>query len=336
MLNRITVAGNILADIVKTVDCYPEKGMLSTISAMTHSVGGCVPNTAIDLKTIDPAFDIRVLGRVGNDDYGNYVLNEMARRGIDISGVKRSSLSTSFSDVISVKKTGERTFFHYRGANAEFCEADVDVDRLDCDVFHIGYIMLLDALDAPDKEYGTKLARLLKRIRDRGIRTSIDCVSESSGIFREKVVPALRYCSFAILNEIESSSVSGIPARDANGKLIDDNIMQTMKYFLQCGVSEKVIVHAPEAGYLMDSSGYTVKVPSLKLPAGFIKGSVGAGDAFCAGCLYGICADMTDKDILRFASASAASSLSKKDSVSGMGNKVEILALDSCFERLPS
>ena len=336
MLNRITVAGNILADIVKTVDCYPEKGMLSTISAMTHSVGGCVPNTAIDLKTIDPAFDIRVLGRVGNDDYGNYVLNEMARRGIDISGVKRSSLSTSFSDVISVKKTGERTFFHYRGANAEFCEADVDVDRLDCDVFHIGYIMLLDALDAPDKEYGTKLARLLKRIRDRGIRTSIDCVSESSGIFREKVVPALRYCSFAILNEIESSSVSGIPARDANGKLIDDNIMQTMKYFLQCGVSEKVIVHAPEAGYLMDSSGYTVKMPSLKLPAGFIKGSVGAGDAFCAGCLYGICADMTDKDILRFASASAASSLSKKDSVSGMGNKVEILALDSCFERLPS
>ena len=120
MLNRITVAGNILADIVKTVDAYPEKGMLSTISAMTHSVGGCVPNTAIDLKTIDPAFDIRVLGRVGNDDYGNYVLGEMEKRGIDISGVRRSSLPTSFSDVISVKKTGERTFFHYRGANAEF------------------------------------------------------------------------------------------------------------------------------------------------------------------------------------------------------------------------
>ena len=336
MLNRITVAGNILADIVKTVDCYPEKGMLSTISAMTHSVGGCVPNTAIDLKTIDPEFDIRVIGRVGNDDYGNYVLNEMSGRGIVISGVKRSQLPTSFSDVISVKKTGERTFFHYRGANAEFCEEDIDVEHLECDVFHIGYIMLLDALDAPDKEYGTKLARLLKRVRDRGIRTSIDCVSESSGIFREKVVPALKYCSYAILNEIESSSVSGIPARDANGKLIDDNIMQTMKYFLQCGVSEKVIIHAPEAGYLMDSSGYTVKIPSLKLPAGFIKGSVGAGDAFCAGCLYGICADMSDTDILRFASASAASSLSKKDSVSGMGNKVEILALDSCFERLPS
>lgn len=336
MLNRITVAGNILADIVKTVDCYPEKGMLSTISAMTHSVGGCVPNTAIDLKTIDPELDIRVLGRVGNDDYGNYVLNEMSERGIDVSGVKRSPLPTSFSDVISVRKTGERTFFHYRGANAEFCVEDVDTDSLRCDVFHIGYIMLLDALDVSDKEYGTKLARLLKRVRDRGIRTSIDCVSESSGIFREKVVPALKYCSYAILNEIESSSVSGIPARDANGKLIDDNIMQTMKYFLQCGVSEKVIIHAPEAGYLMDSSGYTVKVPSLKLPAGFIKGSVGAGDAFCAGCLYGICTDMSDTDILRFASASAASSLSKKDSVSGMGNKVEILALDSCFERLPS
>lgn len=307
-MHKITVAGNMLADIVKVVEKYPDKGMLSTITSLSRAVGGCVPNTAIDLKTIDPSLSVNVLGRVGQDEYGDYILGELQRHGIDISGVRRSALPTSFSDVITIKSTGER---------------------------YIGYIMLMDAFDRKDKEYGTALARFMKALREQGIKTSFDCVSESSGEFREKVVPVLRYTSYAILNEIESAAVSGIPARNARGELIDDNIIRTMSYFLQCGVSEKVVIHAPEAGYLMDVSGYTVKVPSLDLPKGFIKGSVGAGDAFCAGCLYGFLTDMPDKEVLRFAAAAAASSLSKKDAVSGMGNKVEILALDSCFRKDP-
>ena len=74
-------------------------------------------------------------------------------------------------------------------------------------------------------------------------------------------------------------------------------------------------------------------MPALQLPQGFIKGSVGAGDAFCAGCLYGLLGNYPDEEILKIAAAAAASSLSKRDAVSGMGNKVEILALDRCFRR---
>lgn len=333
MKKRVTIAGSILVDVVKTVETYPEKGMLSSILNMQRAVGGCVPNTAIDLKKIDPSLSVKVLGRVGNDDYGNYVTNEMQRVGINVSGIVRSDTPTSFSDVITVKSTGERTFFHCRGANADFTEEDIDVDALDCDLFHIGYVMLLGKLEREDSEYGTHLARLLKRVRERGIKTSIDCVSETDGAYREKVMPVLRYCSYAVLNEIEGSGVSGIPARNADGTLNDKNILQIMKYFVSCGVSEKVIIHAPEASYSLDKSGYAFKVPSLQLPKGFIKGSVGAGDAFCAGSLYGFLYGMTDEEILRFASSAAASSLSREDSVSGMGNQVEILALDSCMKR---
>ena len=49
----ITLAGNILTDVVKTVDCYPNIGMLANISDVSRAVGGCVPNTGIDLKKID-------------------------------------------------------------------------------------------------------------------------------------------------------------------------------------------------------------------------------------------------------------------------------------------
>ena len=39
-------------------------------------------------------------------------------------------------------------------------------------------------------------------------------------------------------------------------------------------------------------------VPSLELPQGFIKGSVGAGDAYAAGCLYGLYNNYDDRRIL--------------------------------------
>ena len=39
---------------------------------------------------------------------------------------------------------------------AAFVESDIDWDTLDVDLLHIGYILLLDALDEPDSIYGTK------------------------------------------------------------------------------------------------------------------------------------------------------------------------------------
>ena len=57
----------------------------------------------------------------------------------------------------------------------------------------IGYILLLPALDAPDDEYGAKMARLLHRAQKQGLKTSIDVVSESGDRFAKLVTPALKY-----------------------------------------------------------------------------------------------------------------------------------------------
>ena len=49
----IAIAGNIIADLVKTIECFPKIGMLTNISEVTPSVGGCAPNAIIDLAKID-------------------------------------------------------------------------------------------------------------------------------------------------------------------------------------------------------------------------------------------------------------------------------------------
>ena len=84
----------------------------------------------------------------------------------------------------------------------------------------------------------------------------------------------------------------------------------------------------------MNAAGEFTAVPSLKLPDGYIKGSVGAGDAFCAGVLYGLTKGMPEKEILEFASGAAACNLSEKDSVSGMRQKADIIKFINETERL--
>ncbi len=330
----IAIAGNILTDIVKTIDTYPEIGMLTYIKSISQSVGGCAPNTAINLAKIDRTIPISVLGKIGDDEYGRYVLSQLGRHGIDCEKISASNNQpTSFSDVMSLP-TGERTFFHTKGANIDFSPSDVDIASLNCVIFHIGYILLLDCFDREDSEYGTVMARFLHDIQERGIKTSVDVVSDSNADYKAKVLPALKYCNYIVINEFESSMLSDLPPYDEKGNLIVENIRKTMEFMADSGVKDKIIIHCKKAGFCYDvQSGEFTVVPSLDIPISEIKGSVGAGDAFCAGALYSIYNGFDDKSILEFASSAAACNLFSENSVDGMKPKEEIKKLSEKYGR---
>lgn len=320
----ITIAGNILCDIVKTIDCYPERGMLANITGISRAVGGCAPNTGIDLAKIDGGIPMSVIGCVGDDEYGRYVISQMQRYNIDTGKVVvAENAPTSFSDVMSMP-TGERTFFHARGANALFSPADISIADLQCSMLHIGYILLLDRFDDEDPEYGTVMARFLHDVQAYGIKTSVDVVSDSSGQFARKVIPALKYSDYVIINEIECCSIWDCSPRKADGSLDVETLRDAMQRTMDCGVGEKVVVHSKEAGFCLSKDGSFTAVPSLEIPADEIKGSVGAGDAYCAGCLYSLYNNYSDEEMLKFASAAAACNLFAENAVDGMRSKNEI------------
>jgi len=325
----IAIAGTILTDMVKTLDYYPKEGMIADISQITRAVGGCVPNTAIDLAKIDYRIPVSAIGRVGMDENGRFIVSEMQKYSISIDKLVYSNTSqTSFSDVMSLPN-GERTFFNRKGTNAEFCPEDVDVDSLNCSMLHIGYLLLLDKFDEYDSEYGTAMARFLSKVRNAGIKTSIDLISGSSLNYHHIVVPALKYCDYVIVNEIECCAIWDISPDNY------ENIMLAMKKTAECGVKEKVIVHSKKISFILDvMTGEIISVPSLKIPESEIQGCVGAGDAFCAGCLYGLYNSYGDRQLLEFASAAAASNLFAANAVDGMKDKNEILKLEEKYGRL--
>ncbi len=332
----IAIVGSMITDIVKNIDIYPTPGMLAYLSDIEYSVGGCVPNTAIDLVKIDQSIPVHVAGKVGNDDNGRFLRNQLQSRGIDISGIRISAdTPTSFCDVMNLPN-GERTFFHKKGANADFSPDDIDIPSLNCSLLHIGYLLLLDQFDAKDPIYGTVMAKFLHTVQKAGIQTSIDIVSDSTADYHAIIVPALRYCDYVIINETECCQIWNLSAFQADGTLHKENIRQAMFQILDCGVKEKIIVHSKTISFLLDARTRSIlELPSLRIPPNEICGSVGAGDAFCAGVLYGLYHAFSNIKILEFASAAAACSLLAANATDGMRSRREIYEFMNRYERLP-
>ena len=329
----ITFAGSLIVDVVKNIDEYPVCGMLANVTSAKQSVGGCVPNTGIDVAVLDRTLPVSAVGRIGDDENGRFLISKLQSNGINVSGIKVSSgEQTAFCDVMSMP-SGERTFFACRGANASFTSEDIDVNALTCKIFHIGYILLLDKFDAPDEKYGTVMARALSAVQKRGIKTSIDMVSASKVSDYAIIRPALAYSDYVIINEIECCGIWGLDARNADGTINESNLRLAMQKMMDAGVGEKVVVHSKEAGYCLNKNDQFFKVGSLKIPSSMIKGSVGAGDAFCAGCLYALYHDYPEEEMLKFASMTAGISLFAENSVDGMRSKAEVEKVMSQFER---
>ncbi len=328
MKKGICCAGNMIVDITYPIETWPRQNELTHITeGITRSSGGSVCNTIMDLAKLDPRLRLVASGCAGHDAEGDFILAELGKYpNIDLSMVKRDG-RTSFTAVMSNNQTKERTFFQYAGASACYGEEHIDWDRLDVDIFHIGYILLLPHLDEEDAEYGTKMARLLRRAQKNGMKTSIDVVSESGGRFARLVTPALKYTDYCVINELEAQQTTGIPLRGEDGTLYLENMPKALRRLKELGVSTWAVIHCPETGCGLDEAGGYREVPSLKLPEGWIQGTVGAGDAFCAGVLYAAETGMPIREALELGACTAAASLRSVGATDGVGSMEEVRAL---------
>lgn len=328
MRKGICVAGNLVVDITYPIERWPRQSELTTITeGITRSVGGAVCNVVTDLARMDKSLPLSALGVIGQDAEGDFILEQLGKyRNVDLSLLGRKG-ATSFTAVMSDNRTKARTFFQYRGANALFDESFIDWEKIDAELLHVGYILLLDALDQEDAEYGTKMARLLAEARRRGLKTSIDVVTERGDRFQTLVPPALRYTDYCVINELEAQQITGVPLRDESEKLYPENMKEALEQMKELGVSTWAVIHCPEGGYGLDEENRYVSLPSLRLPEGYIKGTVGAGDAFCAGVLYGAQKRWALPESIRLGTCAAAASLSEPGASEGVGTAEEVLKL---------
>ncbi len=296
-------AGNWIVDTVKTLDRFPKEGELCNVKSIEQGGGGGPCNVLFDLAAMNTDIPLYAAGVVGSDANGDFLMDEIAKRNIDSRFMFRTDTPTSFTDVMSAD--GRRTFFHCPGSNAELGYEHLSKIDVDAKIFYLAYLLLLEKLDGVDPEYGTPAARLLKEIQSKGILTLVDFVSESKEKFKRVTHAALPYIDVLAINEIEAGNTFDLEIRREDDSLDFDNMKKALHNFMDAGVAKCTIFHMPECGVAIDQNHKIYIAPSFKIDRSDIVGSNGAGDAFCAGVLYGIHENMPLDEILKFGAANS-------------------------------
>jgi sugar/nucleoside kinase (ribokinase family) len=309
MRNGLLAGGNWIRDHVKMIDTWPSQDGLANIVAHTASNGGGPYNLLKDLAKLGAPFPLQGLGLVGDDADGQIILSDCAENGISTRLLKAlPDARTSTTDVMTVRDTARRTFFHDRGANAQLGPEHFDFASTDARVFYLGYLLLLDRLDAAGTGGEPAALDVLRRATAAGLLTAVDCVSAAQGMFKATVVPVLPQVDVLFVNDYEAEQITGLSLGRA-GALDRRAVEQAARTLVGHGVRQWTILHFPEGVCACSRDGRIVWQPSVRVPSSMIAGQVGAGDALAAGVLYGVHEQWTMERSLELGVCSAAVSL---------------------------
>jgi len=298
----VVCLGILVADVVaRPVDELPATGSLGLVETVSLHSGGCAINTATALQRL--GVHAAVVGKVGHDVLGRFLVGVLEERGIAHEGVLVDDAAPTSATVALVSSDGERTFLHVKGANAA-----LRADELDAPVvfsgrgLHIAGALVLDSLD------GAPCASLLAEARRRRILTTLDTVWDATGRW-DRILPALGHADVFVPSLAEATAISGEgdPAAAAA--------------WLQRAGARDVVVTLGAAGCYVAGFGHVPPVSVVSVDA------TGAGDAFAAGLIHGLLAGWTVERAARLANAAGALATTAVGASSGVGDLSETLSL---------
>lgn len=332
MRNGIIAAGNFIRDYVKIIGHYPEQDTLASILSETSGNGGGPYNVLKDLAALGATYPLEAAGLVGKDANGDWILADCAAHRISTAQLRQTNEApTSYTDAMTVASTGRRTFFHQRGANALFTEQHLDFSKTNAKLLHLGYLMLLDAMDSFVTDGSrTRASLALENALGAGLVTCVDMVSTEHERFREIAASALAYTDYLVVNEIEAGKVAGRELKTPQGTNVAE-CGAAAQALLAHGVRRQVVIHFTEGAVAADRDGTVTVQGSLRLPAGFIVGATGAGDAFAAGYLHGVHEGWDTRRCLELGVCAAAACLTHPTPSGGLRSVADCLALGEEF-----
>jgi sugar/nucleoside kinase (ribokinase family) len=280
----VVCLGILVADaIARPVDELPERGTLGLVDEIALRGGGCALNTASALAKL--GLSSAVVGKVGRDALGDFVLGLLRDRGVDAGGVLRDATSPTSATVVLVDSRGERTFLHLPGANGTLRGDELDRERLFAGrALHVAGSLVMPELD------GEPTAEILREARARGLVTSLDTVFDATGRW-ERVLPSLPLLDLFTPGLAEARALTG-----------KDEPPRVAAWLRERGVRELALTLGADGCYAAGDGfeGFIEPVPVRAVDG------TGSGDAFAAGLLYGKLAGWPFERAARFANAVGA------------------------------
>ncbi len=150
---KIVTIGELLVDLTQT-------GEENGVPQYSANPGGAPANVAVaaTLMGAQAAF----IGKVGNDSFGEMLVDTLKNKNVDVSGVVKSDEFKTTLAVVSVDSDGERSFAFYRKNCAD---VNLGADELplqlikSADIFHFGSVSLTDEPCLSAVETAVKVAK---------------------------------------------------------------------------------------------------------------------------------------------------------------------------------
>ncbi len=303
-------------DTTYKLNLLPERGKLEPILNSFQCVGGGPSNVLTDLRSLGFKYPMIAMGSIGADTNASIIKKHCQKYQIQTQLLTVSKTIPTSHTVCMYEKQKERTFLYFAGANSLLNTHHFKLNKLinRPKILYVGYITLLGKLDHFSNKQ-TRLHKVLKQAKKNEILTVLDLVSNKDPKFQKIVFSSLPFIDYLLLNEIEAQLLFKKPILSSKKKLNKKQLISVSRKIFKKGIQKALIIHTSEESLYL-SRDKVIHTKSKKLPKGKIINSVGAGDAFCAGFIYGVHENWDLKTILSKAHA-AGTAMMKVDASSG-------------------
>jgi sulfofructose kinase len=266
--------GHAALDILGVADGWPGPDVKARVLAMERQGGGPAATAAVTIRRLGtPA---RFLGVCGDDDIGAWVLGDLRREKVDVSGVRvRRGKASHLSVCISDPRTGSRNVFWHPGDAPDLTPREAPRRLLD----GAGVVLC-------DGRHAAASRALVDEARVRGLPTLLDAGS-------------LRGATRLLLRRVDACIASLVFARDLAGSEQPEDMLRALEAHRPSIVG---VTLGARGAVARERGGPTIHVPACRVR---VVDTTGAGDAFHGAFAWGLLHRRPLRWTMRFASVVA-------------------------------
>jgi len=280
MHNRVAVVGSLNIDLVVELDRMPQSGETVFGTTLERHAGGKGLNQAVAAARLES--DVHMIGAVGDDGSGDWLLEVVRREGIHHDGISTKS-GTSGTAVIEVDSSGQNRIIVIPGANDQLQPADV--------AEHLSSLQAVDVV----LTQGEVPIEVMIAAAETGKRIGAQVIVNPAPV-RPYPKELLKNVDVLVPNEHEAHELTGMPV----GNMVD--AVEAAQELNDRGPT-CVIITRGDKGAVWSSPEGSGQTAPFRVTA---VDSVAAGDAFCGALSAALARGMSMAESLRWASAAGA------------------------------
>jgi ribokinase len=262
-----------------------------------ESAGGSAANTVVGLARLE--LKTGFIGKVATDHEGNFLLDAFKKEGVDTKGITVSEKGRSGAVMGFVDPHGDRALYVDPGVNDQLDFSDINVDY----VAGAKFLHLTSFVgETPFKAQ----KQLITQLSDTKISFDPGAIYARKGL--DALAPIIKKCYVMFPNGIEVKMLTGQDFREGARMLTE----------LGAGI---VAVKLGKRGCYVTDGKESHHIEGYKVD---VVDTTGAGDAFCAGFLYGLTKNKDLRECGKLGNLVASHCISKMGARAGLPRLTEL------------